>query len=117
MPVDVTLNKSYEVRARNIFVSVSIGEGQFGTSDVLLDSQEILRASGPIGKLLVGNGDGLAGKTLTVRTIVNDVSAATNRMSVTYKLTGGRSTATFTARGRVAQSNDLLAFEANFSFV
>ena len=115
MPVDVTLDKTYKLRNRDIFLSLTIGEGQFGTSDVFVDDTKILRASGPIGRLLVGDGASLAGKTLTVISVVNDVSAATNRMSVTYKLTGGESTAEFTSRAKVNASGDSLVFEANFS--
>lgn len=114
MPADVILNKIYKLRNREIFLSVAIGQGQFGTSDVILDNQQILRASGPIGKLLLGNGNDLAGSTLTVRTVVNDVSTMTNRMSVTYKLAGGQSAAEFTSRSQVAQPGDLLVFEARF---
>jgi hypothetical protein len=115
MAVDVTLNKYYQLRNRDIFVSVAIGEGQFGTSDVILDGKRIVRVSGPIGKLLIGPGGDLAGKTLTVRTVVNDVSTLTNRMSVTYRLDGGKSRAEFTSRSQVTVPGDLLVFEANFS--
>lgn len=115
MPVDVTLDKTYKLKRRDIFLSLTIGEGQFGTSEVLLDDDTILRASGPIGQLRIGKGAELAGKTLTVFTVVNDVSSATNRMSVTYTLKGGQSTASFISKGTAPSNGDSLVFEANFS--
>lgn len=114
---DVTLKKDYQTRNRDIFLSVTIGEGQFGTSDVMVDKDQILRASGSIGKLRVGNGKDLAGKTLNVLSVVSDVSTATNRMSVTYKLTGGQTTSEFTARGQVTKAGAFLEFEAIFSLL
>ena len=115
MPADVTLQKTYALRNRDIFLSLVIGEGQFGTSDILVNGKRILRASGPIGKLFVGNGSDLSGQDLVVRTIVNEVSTLTNRMSVTYTVQGGQSTAQFTLRSQVTQPGDLRVFEATFS--
>jgi hypothetical protein len=114
MPVDVTLNKTYKLRDRPIHLTLLIGEGQSGTSDIFIDKTRIVRASGTIGRLLVGNGADLAGKALVARSVVNDVSAVTNRMSVTYKLTGGKSNAEFTLPGTVSKSGAALVFEATF---
>jgi hypothetical protein len=52
---DVSLEKEYVVRSKKVFLSLTIGEGQFGTSDVFLDDDRVLRASGPL-KVLLGNG-------------------------------------------------------------
>jgi hypothetical protein len=112
---DVQLDESYRVGARDVFLSVTIGEGQFGTSDVFLEKVRIVRASGPIGSLRIGGGPEIAGKTLLVRSVVNDVSSRTNRMSVTYVLRGGRAEQKFTAKGNVAKEGKLLIFEAAFS--
>lgn len=116
MAADIILDKDYVVQKRDVFLGVTIGEGQQGRSSILLDKKEILRAAPPIGRFLIDAGPDLIGKTLTVRTVVNDVVAATNRMSVTYRLSGGTSAAEFTSKGKVEHDNDFLVFEANFSF-
>jgi hypothetical protein len=117
MAADITLNEKYAVAIRDVYLTVTIGEGQQGRSSVLLNAREILRTSPPIGALLLGPGPDLASGKLTVRTVVNDVVATTNRMSVTYKLSDGKSSEEFISNGRVASENDYLIFEANFSFV
>ena len=112
---DVRLNESYSVGVGDVFLSVTIGEGQNGTSSVYLDENRLVSACNHIGLLLVGNGTAVQGKTLLVRSVVNDVSAMTNRMSVTYMLKGGVTDQTFTARGQVKNEGDLLIFEAKWS--
>jgi hypothetical protein len=116
VPSDITLDKQYVVRTRDVFLAVTIGEGQQGRSSVLLNGKEILRTSPPFSKFLVGAGPDLVDRTLTIRTVVNDVVATTNRMSVTYGLSGGRSPEKFTSKGTVGRDNDFLSFEANFTF-
>ena len=111
---DVTLNKSYKVAKKTVFISIRIGEGQFATSDVFLNSGRLVRASGAIGKLQIGGGPDIAGKDVLVRSVVNDVSSATNRMSITYRLEGGAKTEEHVAKGKVAKEGDLLIFEATF---
>jgi hypothetical protein len=115
MPVDVRVNKRYRVRNRDVFLSLTIGEGQHGTSDVFLDDKRLLRASGTIGKLLLGHGPDLVGRILTVRSVVNDVSTTTNRMSVTCRLNGGESAEEFVAKGKVEESGAPLVFEVHIS--
>jgi hypothetical protein len=117
MPADITLARKYIVRKRDVFLAVTVGDGQQGLSSVLLDNKEILRTSPPFSKFLIGSGPDLSGKTLTIRTVVNDVVATTNRMSVTYTLSGGPSSAKFSSKGTVARDNDFLSFEANVTFV
>ena len=107
-------SEGYVVRNKNVFLSLTIGEGQFGTSDVFLDDDRVLRASGPL-KVLLGNGSDIVDKTVIVRSVVNDVSSATNKMSVSYRLTGGAAAAEFIARGNVVNAGDLLIFEATFA--
>jgi hypothetical protein len=113
---DVIVAEEYRVKSRNVFLSVTIGEGQFGTSDVLLDGERLLRASGPL-KLLIGKGGDIVNKDLVVRSVINDVNSATNKMSVSYHLTGGAATPPFVAKGKVIEQGDLLIFEATFSLV
>jgi hypothetical protein len=44
------------------------------------------------------------------------VVASTNRMSVTYSLSGGPSSEKFSSKGTAPRENDYLSFEANFTF-
>lgn len=112
MAADVSVEKDYKVGAGRITLSLIIGEGQFGRSDVRLNTQRLVRASGSIGSLLVGQGTDVQGKTLRIRTIVHDTVAATNRMSVTYILSGGPQDKTFTSKGEVDRDGGNLVFEA-----
>jgi hypothetical protein len=113
MPADITVNKDYNVGDGKITFSLVIGEGQFGRSDVRLNTQRLVRASGSIGDLLVGKGADVQGKTLRIRTIVHDTVAATNKMSVTYILAGGAQDKEFTSKGQVDKEGGNLVFEAN----
>jgi hypothetical protein len=113
MPADISVDKNYRVGDGPVRLSLVIGEGQFGRSDVRLNTQRIVRVSGSIGNLLVGKGEDVSGKTLRIRTIVNDTVSATNRMSVTYKLTGGPSDKEFTSKGEVEKEGGNLVFDAN----
>ena len=113
MPADIIVEKDYKVGDGTIRLSLVVGEGQFGRSDVRVNTQRIVRSSGSIGNLLVGKGTDLSGKTLRIRTIVHDTVAATNKMSVTYKLTGGSSDKEFTSKGEVEKDGGNLVFDAN----
>ena len=116
MPADITLDKTYKVGTGKVFLSLVIGEGQFGRTDVRLGPQRLLRASGQIGALLIGKGADIAGQTLRVRSKVDDTVSATNRMSVTYILMGGTDDKQFVSRGEVERNGANLIFEAQFSF-
>jgi hypothetical protein len=115
MAEKVRTDESYTVGAGDVLLSLNIGEGQFGTSDIFLGSTQILRASGPIGGLLLGPGPDLEGQTLLVRSFVSDVSTMTNKMSVTYRLSGGRTAKTIVARGAVARQGQSLVFETRIA--
>jgi hypothetical protein len=115
MAADVTLARKYKVGTRTVSLSLIIGEGQFGTSDVFIDDERILRASGSFGKLRLGGGAELAGKTILVRTIVNDTVAQTNRMTLTYRLTGGSPPRRIRGPGQGQQRRRALLFEATFA--
>ena len=115
MANEVTLKKKYTVGKGDVFLSLIIGDGQFGSTDVFLDDKRILRTSGSFGRLRVGKGAEVAGKSLSVSTIVNDTVVQTNRMSVTYKLSGGTGPGDFTSKGKVDNQGDSMFFEATFN--
>ena len=110
---DVTLQGQYTVGSTDVFLAITIGEGQHGTSIVLLGATRIAAGSGSL-HVKVGDGDDIKGKVVTVRSAVNDVIAATNRMSVTYRFAGGQGSGTFIAEGICPDEGGLLFFEATF---
>lgn len=114
MPDRVTTNATYELGDGDVFLSLAIGEGQFGTSDVSVGSSRILRSSGSIGRLHLGSGPEIKGKKLKVKSVVSDVSTMTDRMSVTYQLTGGSGPKSIVARGKVDKAGASLIFETTF---
>ena len=85
------INKEYKVIGnQQVKLTVMIGDGQQGDPVVMLDSQ--LLKIGNITGLNIGYGDGIKGKKLYVKTVVNDVNPKTNHTSIVYILEGGEST-------------------------
>ena len=117
MAAAVKTVEDYKVGDRDVFLSLSIGEGQTGTTEVFLGTKPLVTASGDFGNLLIGNGQDLIGKKLSVRSIVNDVMSHHNRMSVTYHFKGGTKARNFVADGEVATNGSLLRFRGTFTFV
>jgi hypothetical protein len=117
MPEVVKTIEDYKIGEGEIFLSLRIGEGQTGTTEVLLGTRPILTVSGDIGNLFIGKGPDVAGRKLQVRSIINDVMAQHNRMSVTYELRGGTRARKFEADGEVATNGSLLRFRATFTFI
>ncbi len=105
--------RDYPVAQGNVILRITIGEGQFGASLIALGDQ-VLRA-GTIRNQTIGRGPALAGKTLTVRTLVSDTNTQTNRMSVTYALEGGPQSQTFILESEVERAGDATTFEATFT--
>jgi len=114
MAADVSVDRTYTVDTEDVFLSVTVGEGQFGLSDVRLGTQKLVRATGPI-TVRIGHGPDIAGQKLVVMSVVNDVNTHTNRMSVSYRLTGGKTSDAFVANGTVANEGGVLVFQANIT--
>lgn len=111
----VVLKKKYDVRNADVFLSLTVGEGQFGRTDVFLGSQKLVRTSGSIKELLIGPGDTVAGKKLLVRTLGVDVNAQSNRMHLTYLMKGGQANLEFESKGHVKNQGGMLLFETTVS--
>jgi hypothetical protein len=77
----------YAVGTGEVFLDINVGNGQLGSSRVNVDGQVI--ASSSQSNVNLGRGDALVGKVLSVATVVSDVSAATNKIGVRYRLSGG----------------------------
>jgi hypothetical protein len=121
MPEDfpvVKTTESYRVGSGSgdVHLGLSVGEGQFGTSRAKLDGTVLAVASGPM-TVRLGSRSELKGTQLTVRTIVSDVNSMTNRMSVTYRITGGTDDLKKIAKGKVTIEGDFLVFDGTFDLV
>lgn len=115
MPDRKKTDDQYQVDTADVFLSLSIGEGQFGTTDVFVGGTSILRATGPIGGLRIGSGPVIKGKKLLVRSLVSDVSTKTNNMSVTYRLNGGKNPKNLVVKGKVDKEGKALVFDTTFA--
>jgi hypothetical protein len=115
MPDRKKTQDRYQVDSADVFLSVGIGEGQVGTTDVFVGATAILRATGPIGTLRIGPGPVIKGKRLLVRSLVSDVSTRTNNMSVTYRLDGGKSTKNLVVKGKVDKEGKAIVFDTTFA--
>jgi hypothetical protein len=116
MPEAVKTVEDYKVGDGDVFLSLFIGEGQTGTTEVFLGTRPLVTLSGHFGNLFIGKGPDLVGKKLQVRSVINDVISAHNLMSVTYELRGGTRARSFEADGEVATNGSLLRFRATFTF-
>ena len=108
------LNRTYTVRKAPVILRIVIGDGQFGSSVVRLDGQEI--ASGAIAMLLLGDGAGLRGSKATVATTVTDVQRGTNRTSVTFELSGGLTTDVHPVNADADRDGGSVLYVARFTF-
>ncbi|GAB4326891.1 MAG: hypothetical protein Kow0037_00090 [Calditrichia bacterium] len=79
--------KDYPVTDRPVYLTITIGEGQIGTSAVMLGNR--LLKLGKVTDLLLGEGAELAGKELRIKSLVSDTNDMTNRLTISYRLTGG----------------------------
>lgn len=88
-PVSVTKTDSYPVKPNTpVTLTVTIGEGQVGGTDVSLDGTNL--ASGAITNLMIGTpGQDLRTKSADCLTTVRRTNPASGRTSVTYSFRGG----------------------------
>jgi hypothetical protein len=114
--VAVELRDDYPVAGGEVRLAVSIGEGQTGLVSVFLSGVKISRTPAPI-DVRVGTGADIRDKLLEVRTIVNDVNSQTNKMSVTYQLTGGKSVLEHVSKAEVEAEHQALDFLAVFALL
>jgi TIR domain len=82
-----SLELEYAVGTGEVLLEITVGFGQFPSSRVSVDGQVISSSSQSTFKL--GPADALAGKVLSVATVVTDVSPASNKIGVRYRLSGG----------------------------
>src|ERR1043165_3702365 len=80
--------KEYKVNDDSkVVLTVLVGDGQHADPVVMLDGT--LLKIGNITDLPIGTGSAIKGKTLYIKSVVNDVNPKTNHTSLVYVLTGG----------------------------
>jgi hypothetical protein len=108
----VALKTMYEVADAEVTVTVTIGEGQLGSSRVRVGDREV--TVGDVSKVKIGKGSAIAGKELFIKTVVADVNDQTNRTSVSYELKGGKVDKTFDLDATVDEEGGSAIYRATF---
>lgn len=109
----VRLRDSYILAEDDVTLDVTVGEGQKAFLEVLLNGLPIGHGADVSG-LVIGNGTELAGSRLRITATVTDTNTDTNRTSVTYRLTGGRSPKVRTSEHTVDVDGDTVDYDAIF---
>jgi hypothetical protein len=69
----------------DIRITVRFGNGQLGSSSVIGPPSRI----GQLSNWLLGRGDQLRGRTIDIRSTVTDANSQTDRLVVSYTISGG----------------------------
>ena len=111
----ILVEEEYPVSHEEVRLSVLVGDRQYGTSMVFLDGE--LLANGDIDSLPIGRGTELAGKAVSIYTVVTDVRNKRTEMSVTWILTGGPERLTLEREATTSKGFGSQMFKAVFEFV
>jgi hypothetical protein len=112
----IRIRDSYIVAEGPVTLDVSLGEGQKGFIEVLL-SGKVLASGTRIEGLELGDGQALAGQKLRITSTVTDTNPMTNRTSVTYRLSGGKSDRRYMSRHEVDSEGDTVDYDAIFLLI
>jgi hypothetical protein len=107
---------AFDVDNQAVFLTVTIGEGQLGRSFVFLGDTLLVKGGVVIGSLNLGVGGTLLDKTVSVESVVNDVSTHTNRMSVRYVIENGGGRDAELATHEVEEEGNTCRFVTTLSF-
>lgn len=107
--------QEYEVSDGAVRLTVVVGERQFGSSIVFLDDDVV--ANGDIDDVVIGDGDKLEGRTVTIYTLVTDIRRDADDMAVTWILVGGGHRLSATATGTPAKKFGSQMFKGIFHFI
>jgi hypothetical protein len=107
---------AFKVTDDDVVLTITIGEGQLGTSFVFRDGVLLVKGGVVIGSLNLGAGADLVGKEVTVDSIVNDISAHTNRMSVRYVVENDGKKKSQLATHEVESEGAICRFVSTLSF-
>lgn len=110
----ITHRSMYKVGDGQVRLTVTIGEGQFGSStvvvgDTVFDHERRFDRD-------IGVGPALIGKKLIIVSVVTDTHPQTNRTSMTYQLRGGPTKSEHTSEFTVEEDNDSVMYVAEIDF-
>lgn len=109
------LEDTYDVSGAEVFLSVTVGDGQFGSSRIIVDGNKSYTGQNII-RYSLGEGGTLTNKLVRVVTVVTDTNPSTNKMDVTHVLEGGPNVRTFPLSTEVESEGDSVIFDAKFHF-
>jgi hypothetical protein len=112
----VTLDTTYAVGSGDITLTITIGDGQLGSSRVTL-GKKVLAEGDEIATLPIGKGSILRDKAIQVKSVVSDVNDQTNHTSITYSLRGGPAAADYRLASTVAEEGDSVIYRATIRFL
>jgi hypothetical protein len=110
----ITTGIFYPVSDGIVSLSIAIGEGQLGQSRVSLEGREL--KIGAIKRLPIGSGRDLLGLTLTVKSVITDISDKTDRTSITYRMWGGLLDLEFAQQATVDREGDSVIYRLYVDF-
>jgi hypothetical protein len=110
--MDVKIDTTYEVSQGDVTLTIKIGDAQLGASIVKLEEKEL--GIGKIENLQIGKGPDIAGKTLSIKSIVSDVNDKTNHTSICYVLKGGKVDKEYDLGGTVDEEGASIIYRAKF---
>jgi len=108
----VSYESNYKVGEGDVQLEVIIGDGQFGSTLVMIGADELEQVHDF--KRVLGKGPDLAGKIVSITSIVTDTNVQTNKTSVTYRLAGGPTPLEHTLAFTVDNERDSVDYEATF---
>ena len=111
----IAVEDEYPVSEGEIRLTVLVGDRQYGTSMVFLEDDLI--ANGDIDSVPLGRGSELAGKAVSIYTVVTDVRNKKNEMSVNWILTGGPKKLSIERDATTSKGFGSQMFKAVFDFV
>jgi hypothetical protein len=109
----ITHRSTYKVAEGQVHLTVTIGEGQFGSTTVVV-GEKVFDHERRFDRD-IGAGGALRGKQLTIVSVVTDTNDQDDDTSVTYELTGGALNTKHTSEFTVEKDKDSVKFVAEIA--
>jgi hypothetical protein len=111
----ITHKSSFHVGQEPVQLTVTIGQGQFGSSTVVVGDTFVGHEH--LFDQRIGSGNQLAGKVLRIVSVVTDINPQTNDTNVTYRLQSGAAASQHTSEFSVENDNDSVMYIAEIGLV
>ena len=111
------LEESYYVGSNEVFLSVTVGQGQPGYVRVRLDGRLIADGNDSLKRVSLGDGDELHGSVIEVLTTVTDTNPQHNRTSVEHLLEGGAADERFLMAYEFDRPRQTAIYDARFELI